>query len=249
MMTKISYAAYGGRAYQWEQRKNKTVVVGMTWKTHSAVVIASGAEHGAYVREGARSAALAALAVLEQMGAQWLMEGDIADVDAIAAEILTACRIAQSRNGFPLAEQACSLQFCVGTEEGTYLCGILGGGSAFAASSVLLVPVDPGEQEPDEVYITSPEALQRFRLSSGQLFSEQSVVLFSGSMSEALYRQEPVVCEGALCRIAGWMCMYQEEQMNHILEIALENQYSGYTDRDTGIAVFGYRRSEPLLRV
>ncbi|MCY4459379.1 MAG: PP2C family serine/threonine-protein phosphatase [Albidovulum sp.] len=136
-------------------------------------------------------------------------------------------------------EYACTLLFAA-TNGDKLLFGHLGDGVAVAAEKEncrIYSEPDNGEFANETYFVTSRNAIDRFRLKAEVLSEPLSILLASDGAAQSLIRRTDGKIATAVSTLCKWTCSSNRKTMNRILKKNLETTIRQRTTDDCSIAI------------
>jgi len=138
---------------------------------------------------------------------------------------------------------ACTVLFFARAKDGRAIYGHLGDGMIFAdgesGDRVLSYP-ENGDEPNQTFFVSHRNAEQRFRVTKGNDFSYNVVLLCSDGLSELLYNNEHHRIAKAVSIMSRWIQSYTEQETKELIDRELEEMFSRYSNDDMSIAMMSF---------
>ena len=201
---------------------------GSHWRHHSGVVVISGACGEEIIKDKAQKA----LDLLERRGGGWLHGG--VEWDELTYEIQEISRAELTDESCSPEEGRYELQLCVLGNQGLFRYANTGRGCGYVVSSDQVRPFGHKKKLPLRRDDSNADDFP-LTMKGGRLMPGQSIILCSSGFGKIL-RQNSRNHERELRRIACWMALYREEEMDYALKTAIADKYLGEKKSDMAVA-------------
>ena len=166
---------------------------------------------------------------------------------ALKCRLVESCLQAMAEQETPLYDQACTLLFFAGREDGRFLSGHLGDGLQLRVTeqgAEVFSPPENGEYLNETYFITSEDAWEHLRLRRGRLPSAGVVMLMSDGMAESLYQRTTGLPAAACRRMAQWLLDGEEETVSRALADNMERVFSQRSGDDLSLVMLAWDETE-----
>lgn len=166
-----------------------------------------------------------------------------AEDHVVAQRILTCCLERLNRLPHPLWELASTLLFFASDDQGHFLSGHLGDGVQIMVQQgdarVFSIP-DNGETPGVTWFVTSPDALNHFRIERGQLPEHGEILLMSDGMAAGLYQYDTQEPAPACVTVSRWLREEEETVINEALKENMQILFSHKSSDDLSLTIISW---------
>ena len=165
------------------------------------------------------------------------------DSTTAAQRILHCCLEGLNQLPYPLHDLASTLLFFAADNQGRFLSGHLGDGVQIMVNCdtpyVFSMP-ENGEDPGITWFVTSPDALEHFRITTGQLPEHGEMLLMSDGMAAGLYQYDTQEPARACVTISRWLREEEEDVISEALKENMRNLFSRKSADDLSLAVISW---------
>lgn len=159
---------------------------------------------------------------------------------AAAQDILAQCLAGLNSLPEPMYDLASTLLFFAADDRGRFLSGHLGDGVQILVNqnaAQVFSPPENGEDPAVTWFLTSPDALEHFRITAGVLPDHSALLMMSDGMAAGLYRYDTREPARACATIARWLREEPEDVVCEALQENMQQLFSHKSADDLSLAV------------